>query len=1046
MPRFGGTVHAATDLEQYFSAVSENISVKDDADWPWEVTTDGVKSTNPGRGYSDPSASALELTFAKGGALSFTVSTDGTSYSNKYQYYLNGDSSNPQSMQPQYNAGSYTAEVKDVAVSKGDTLTIYYYRADTPSYSGTPTRDIVLSDFNFEVRQTVSFPNIQNGADFVFAEVDAATYQPTGKQYTVANNQVTVPDGLYVWQASKFGYEDASGLVTVSGADVTVNDTLKEKQKHKLTVEVTGLPADAKATVIIKHDSEEMTAEADGSYQLTAATYDYIVKAKGYTTVKGQVTIADKDETLAVKMEEGLTEWEGQIADAFDGGDGTAASPYEIANGDQLALMAKVYNESSTNSTYRGKHFVLTSDIELGGVEFTPIGNNQSYYFNGTFDGQGNTIYGLNATTDGGMRYAGLFGYVQGSYGDVSVIKNLTVRGKSGTSYAPNNPSGAGGIAGVIKFATIENCVNYADVTNTASSSYCNSGGIVGYIYGGSSEATTVKNCANFGTISSTGSSGRTGGIVGGTSQATIQDCYNAGAVEGKNYSGGIDGYFSTGDKFYRCYNRGQVTGSGSYTGALLGYKYSGSTTFEKCAYLKGSAANGKAIGSGLSPAASELKEFASADEAADIITFLGDAFIEDNTPNINEGFPILAWQEDPAAKELKEAKAKAVKELSEYKDPADYREAQQQELADAVEAGTAAINAAADKDAVAAALEAAKAEIDKIKTDAQMTEEEAQALQQAKDEAIEALKAYKNAADYREAQQQELAAAIEAGTAAINAAADADAVAAALEAAKAEIDKIETDEQITEQEDEELEAAKEAAIQVVEEAAEAAKEGVDEETAAQIDAAAAAAIDQISAIEDYEDIDKAAEAASSATGVMNTLQAAVIKEAAAKALADKKAAAEEELMQNLAENIDKADSAQAVNAALEGIKAINAAENEEAVDAALAAAKGTIQTLAAEGTAAAYKVTGLKAKAKKRKFTVQWDKVEGAAGYQVEYKLKKAKTWKSLSENTADTTIKTKKLKKNKKYSFRVRTVSSVNDKTIYGEWSQVKTAKCKK
>jgi putative cell wall-binding protein len=157
-------------------------------------------------------------------------------------------------------------------------------------------------------------------------------------------------------------------------------------------------------------------------------------------------------------------------------------------------------------------------------------------------------------------------------------------------------------------------------------------------------------------------------------------------------------------------------------------------------------------------------------------------------------------------AEELATAKTNAKNELDSYKDPIDYRDTQQAELADAVAAGKIAIDAAADIDAVNSALAAAKAEMDKIKTDAQLTAEE---LAAAKTEAKDELESYKNAADYREAQKAELSAAVVAGKAAIDAAEDIAGVNSALADAKAAIDKIKTDAQLTA---EELATAKEAA------------------------------------------------------------------------------------------------------------------------------------------------------------------------------------------------------------------------------------------
>ena len=151
----------------------------------------------------------------------------------------------------------------------------------------------------------------------------------------------------------------------------------------------------------------------------------------------------------------------------------------------------------------------------------------------------------------------------------------------------------------------------------------------------------------------------------------------------------------------------------------------------------------------------------------------------------------------------LADAKTEAKTALDSYATPADYREAQQAELTAAIEYGKAAIDAAVDVAAVDSALSAAKTVIDGIKTDAELTaEEEAATLAAAKTDAKAALDAFANPADYREAQQAELANAIANGKTAIDSATDVDAVNAALADAKATIDALETDAQLTAKEE----------------------------------------------------------------------------------------------------------------------------------------------------------------------------------------------------------------------------------------------------
>ena len=146
-------------------------------------------------------------------------------------------------------------------------------------------------------------------------------------------------------------------------------------------------------------------------------------------------------------------------------------------------------------------------------------------------------------------------------------------------------------------------------------------------------------------------------------------------------------------------------------------------------------------------------------------------------------------------ADELANAKQTAKNALSAYVNAENYREAQKTELSSAITNGNNAIDAAADITAVNSALANAKAVIDTIKTNAQLTAEE---LIAAKTAAKTTLESYKNSADYRDAQKAELQSAIANGKAAIDAATNISGVESALATAKATIDAIETDAEIT--------------------------------------------------------------------------------------------------------------------------------------------------------------------------------------------------------------------------------------------------------
>ena len=88
------------------------------------------------------------------------------------------------------------------------------------------------------------------------------------------------------------------------------------------------------------------------------------------------------------------------------------------------------------------------------------------------------------------------------------------------------------------------------------------------------------------------------------------------------------------------------------------------------------------------------------------------------------------------------------------------------------------------------------------------------------------------------------------------------------------------------------------------------------------------------------------------------------------------------------------------------------------------------------------------KVKTAKKAVSVEWKKVSGVKGYQVQVatdkKFKKNKKTATVKkQKTTKVTI--KKLKAKKKYYVRIRTYKTVNGKKVYSAWSKVKTVKTK-
>lgn len=201
-------------------------------------------------------------------------------------------------------------------------------------------------------------------------------------------------------------------------------------------------------------------------------------------------------------------------------GSGTETVPYQISTADQLKRFRDIVNGAGGQTPNLAACAVLTADIDLNNEPWTPIGNYtevNKIYYEGTFDGGGHTISGLNVT--GKFRCASLFGAVKGG-----TIKNLTVAGNVSHNYSSTGlDCHVGGIVGsALDAATIENCSNNCSVTG-------GSGDFIGGIAGSNIDNARIIDCYNVGTI--TGTIMETGGVTG-FNIGTISNCYNVGTIK----------------------------------------------------------------------------------------------------------------------------------------------------------------------------------------------------------------------------------------------------------------------------------------------------------------------------------------------------------------------------------------------------------------------------------------------------------------------------------------------------------------------------------
>lgn len=219
---------------------------------------------------------------------------------------------------------------------------------------------------------------------------------------------------------------------------------------------------------------------------------------------------------------------------AFEGGSGTPDDPYQVATAEQLAAVAADLAAS----------YVLTADVDLTGREgWQPIGDltydlvdmetgemDMSVAFSGAFDGNGHTVSGLTLVAGGNSLAAGLFGMVTGTVGNL-VLSGANVAGGTTTL-------ATGGVVGYLVGGTMENVT----VTGSSLVSGIN---CVGGVCGGSDVGSVLNGCvADGATVVVLGSNdfgdgpivqadtAECGGlVVGGAFGSAVDDCTATGTV-----------------------------------------------------------------------------------------------------------------------------------------------------------------------------------------------------------------------------------------------------------------------------------------------------------------------------------------------------------------------------------------------------------------------------------------------------------------------------------------------------------------------------------
>jgi len=295
------------------------------------------------------------------------------------------------------------------------------------------------------------------------------------------------------------------------------------------------------------------------------------------------------------------TPWNGTIAEAYDGGDGTPENPYQIATAEQLALLAYETNEGDGGNP---NCYILTEDINLNGTKgylWTPIGTVKTEWINpinpniqpanpfmGVFEGNDHVISEMYVNNQDVL---GLFGCTEnavvrniqitesnltlgafvGMVVGLSVNTNIINCTADGLIEAYGNK--VGGIAGHFiadgignDTVFIKDCINQAVISNGT----FDLGGIAGYTTMDNGNL-VIEHCVNQGDIGDMNNTSSAGGMIGQGS-FIIRNCHNYGKITAEITAGGMVGQGGSFGLIECCINHasGEVMG-GSNAGGIVG-------------------------------------------------------------------------------------------------------------------------------------------------------------------------------------------------------------------------------------------------------------------------------------------------------------------------------------------------------------------------------------------------------------------------------------------------------------------------------------------
>ena len=412
-----------------------------------------------------------------------------------------------------------TVKEYDVTASDADGYKTATLSSDTDPFWWTSREDITVSAWwpygttmpDVVVKADQSTKEGFEGSDFISAEAQTVQFDNPTLEFSHRTARITVL------------LKPGAGIPSVSGADVYVTGlgtdngnpaTIRTYAPGGDTYEALTAPQTVKAnTPFIQVDL------GGGTYYFRPHSDVVLAAGSRYTYT---VNVNATGLTLEGCTIGGWTDGGSESGTAEDLGyfiqdDGS----YTVYTANGLKEWAEAVQTDPT------LNITLTADIDLTGKEWTPVGNSGQTY-NGTFDGQGHTITGLNISSPN--EAVALFHNIGGGGKVMNLqLKDVTYKGSTAM----------GGIA------------------------HGNNG--------------TITACSVMGTLTNTTNNGAVGGIAA-INFGTITACWFNGTITGGSKVGGIAGINSYAGSYYGKIAACYWSDAGISNGVGNGYDTSGTT------------------------------------------------------------------------------------------------------------------------------------------------------------------------------------------------------------------------------------------------------------------------------------------------------------------------------------------------------------------------------------------------------------------------------------------------------------------------------------